>query len=281
MGTGSYFDKALTNTNGELIETMRYRMHGVRYDTIIGTGLSGTIFAARVAPGLGKNFAIVRKDKDGSHSGAKVEGIVGSRYVIADDFVSTGATLKRVMERMREWHPNAEFVGVYQYERETFTNTRNAPEIFGNWITDVMLGGPILGPKTLRQAEEDALFGRVVLTCPEGGWDTRVAEMLPLPPLSRLELDYMRDGEPTFWEKDRRYRIYAQDRRVQDLVRIVRPMILDGSYGRNIGMTMDAVRQNRAAWLKPLAVESLQKFSTAIDQAGTAIEDINWANMRG
>ena len=47
MGTGSYFDRALTETNGELVETMRHNLKGVKYDTIVGTGLSGTIFVAR------------------------------------------------------------------------------------------------------------------------------------------------------------------------------------------------------------------------------------------
>lgn len=273
MGTGSYFDKALTESNMDLIENMRREMRGVKYDTIVGTGLSGTIFTARVAPGLHKNFAIVRKDDDTStHSGKRVEGIVGERFVVADDFVSSGATLKKVLERMREKHPRAEFVGVYQYERGTFTPVSRAMDHFGSWVADVLQGGPILGPKTLRQAQDDALFGRVVLTCPEGGWSVRAAETLPLPALHNLELDYLSDGEPTFWDRERRYRIHARDRRVLELVRLVRPMIIDGSYGRMIGEKMNRIMQARKPRLQPVPVDSMRQFAEAVAKADEAMK---------
>jgi hypothetical protein len=273
MGTGSYFDKALTESNMDLIENMRREMRGVKYDTIIGTGLSGTIFTARVAPGLRKKFAIVRKEDDTStHSGKRVEGVVGERFVVADDFVSSGATLKRVLEEMKEKHPRAQFVGVYQYERGTFTPVSRAMDHFGSWVADVLQGGPILGPKTLQQAQDDALFGRVVLTCPEGGWSIQAAETLPLPASHNLELDYLKDGEPTFWDRERRYRIYAQDRRVQELVRLVRPMIIDGTYGRMIGEKMNRIMQVRRPKLRPVEVDSLRKFAEAITRADEAMK---------
>jgi len=148
---------------------------------------------------------------------------------------------------------------------------------FGSWVADVLQGGPILGPKTLREPADAPMFGRVVLTCPEGGWDVRAAETLPLPALHNLELDYLKDGEPTFWDRERRYRIYAQDRRVQELVRMVRPMIIDGTYGRMIGEKMNRIQQARRPVLRPVPVESMAQFASAVSQADEAMR--SWTKV--
>lgn len=240
--TGSYFDKALCHTNGELIETMRYHLQGVKYDAIVGTGLSGTIFTARVAPGLGKTFAIVRKKDDKStHSGTKVEGIVGKRWVFADDFISSGATFKRVMEMMQKYHPNAEFVGAYEYERENFSDARECEENY-SWFADTVMGGPLYGPLTAREAKRRFPWGPHVRTCPEGGWSPEVAHLVPLPELSRMELDYLQDGQPSFWNLRDGYRVTGSDKRVRDLVKTLNDSIVaDGRYNRYVGMRMDGV----------------------------------------
>lgn len=240
--TGSYFDKALCYTNGELIETMRHRLNGVKYDTIVGTGLSGTIFTARVAPGLGKSFAIVRKKDDKStHSGTKVEGIVGERWVFADDFISSGATFKRVLEMMKAHRPNAQFVGAYEYERECFSDVVLCEQNY-SWVADIAFGGPLYGPLTRAEMKRRFPWGPHVRTCPEGGWAPEVAHLVPLPEYRLLELDYIQDGQPSFWNLRDGCRIYAGDKRVKDLVEMINNSIVaDNRYNRYVGMRLDTL----------------------------------------
>lgn len=266
MGTGSYFDKALTHTNGELVETMRHALRGVEYDTIVGTGLSGTIFTARVAPGLHKKFAIVRKEDDRStHSCRRVEGQIGNRYVFADDFVSGGTTMRQVLTVMREKHPQAQFVGVYQYESDRFSDAEHADSEFGDWVSEIALGGPLYGPMTRQAFMNKYPYDRVTLLAPQGGWDARVAHLVPLPTLDKLELDYQDAmGLPTFWDPAVGTRITARDPRVKDLVK----KVMDGTNGRFdqfIGMRMREVLamvdMNKKAYKTDEAVTKLRKIA--------------------
>lgn len=240
--TGSYFDKALCYTNGELIETMRHRLQGVKYDTIVGTGLSGTIFTARVAPGLGKSFAIVRKKDDQStHSSREVEGVVGERWVFADDFISSGATFKRVLEMMKKHRPHAQFVGAYEYERECFSDAARCEQDY-SWVADIAFGGPLYGPLTRSEMRRRFPLGPHVRTCPEGGWAPEVAHLVPLPEYSLLELDFTKGGQPSFWNLRDGCRIYADDKRVAALVEMINNSIVaDNRYNRYVGMRLDTL----------------------------------------
>ena len=242
MTTGSYFDKALSHTNGELVETMRHALKGVKYDTIIGTGLSGTIFTARVAPALRKRFAIVRKEDDKStHSSRRIEGHVGKKIVFADDFVSTGATMIRALKKFKKIYPEAEIVGVYQYESGKFVPAENCASEFGQWAEDLLFGGPMFGPLTRNEFVRKFPYDRITLTFPARGWHPRVAHLVPLPPMNVLELDYTdSEGRPTFWDP-LNGTIKATDPRVSDMVREILDLSRNAPLGRYIGMKMDQV----------------------------------------
>lgn len=70
------------------------------FDAIVGTGCSGLTMGATLAYLLDKNFVIVRKDGDRSHSGFAVEGNPGYSYVIVDDLVCSGKTMQRILATM-------------------------------------------------------------------------------------------------------------------------------------------------------------------------------------
>lgn len=97
---------------------------GVEFDSIVFSGYSGALVAPAVCARLGKFPAIVRKEKEDSH-GERVEYFYGrklGRYVIVDDFIETGATIKRIVstiskdtrDRIKE---RAELVGVLLWKR--------------------------------------------------------------------------------------------------------------------------------------------------------------------
>lgn len=102
----------------DLVPNARLLLNGIEFDTMIGTGVSGTSVAPVLARALGVGFCIVRKDSDwkNSHSSAKVEGYLGRRWLFVDDLISMGNTLSRVLvaiESIPTWR--TEFVGAYLY----------------------------------------------------------------------------------------------------------------------------------------------------------------------
>jgi orotate phosphoribosyltransferase len=92
------------------------------FDTIVGTGLSGALVVPTLARATESYFAIVRKPTDSSHSNAPFEGTIGDRWVFVDDFISTGATLVRVVNTIKDASAQyggapTTFVGAWEYQR--------------------------------------------------------------------------------------------------------------------------------------------------------------------
>lgn len=86
------------------------------FDTIAFTGMSGALFAPIVAYKLHKEIVAIRKPRDGSHSDYDTEGYLhASKYIIIDDFVSSGRTVKRIIKEMLKFAPAAQLVGIYTY----------------------------------------------------------------------------------------------------------------------------------------------------------------------
>lgn len=90
------------------------------FDTLVGVGVSGAVVVPTLARLLGVDFAIVRKENDGSHGWNKVEGVVGKKWLFVDDLVSSGATVRRVVWVMAEEFPGSEPVGAYLYHSKEF-----------------------------------------------------------------------------------------------------------------------------------------------------------------
>jgi hypothetical protein len=94
------------------------------FDTLVGTGLSGTIATADVARYLKKNYLIVRKANDGSHSSMPVEGKLGKKWIFLDDLVSSGRTFCRVWDTVHKISADrnfkSEYAGMFLYNDESF-----------------------------------------------------------------------------------------------------------------------------------------------------------------
>lgn len=275
-GTGSYFDKALTDTNRNLVGTMRKQLREVDYDTIIGTGLSGTIFAARVAPTLGKKFAIVRKKDDHStHSGNQVEGLVGLRWVFADDFVSMGGTLKRVLNMMKKHFPASEFVGVYQYEDPSFSDPDESAYRWGNWVTELSIGC-LYGPKTLAQVKQESPWDTGPLKVPLSGWDRRVRPLIPISDRSELSVDYQDAyGRPGVYDNATRTSWSCEDEKAIPYIEEVERAAKDSGYSiaALVGTRLDRLPGSRFIRLyrNPVPVKTLEDFTDSVIAADEAI----------
>ncbi|QKO02458.1 phosphoribosyl transferase [Mycobacterium phage DroogsArmy] len=111
-----------------LVKIIEPHVERVEFDTLVGTGLSGTLATAAVAKALGKHYFIARKPNDGTHSGNRYgEGKLGARWVFLDDLIATGRTLGRVWDAVyqtsQRWNHTTEFVGAVLYGD-------------GSWYTD-------------------------------------------------------------------------------------------------------------------------------------------------
>ncbi len=114
-----YFDHAVFNLP-EVIETAKERLAGVEFDTLVGTGFSGGVVIPALALAMGKNFVLIRKETDDSHHGkGNLLGQLGEKWIFVDDFISSGKTRTRVIEKINkataELDVDSEFVGQYMY----------------------------------------------------------------------------------------------------------------------------------------------------------------------
>jgi orotate phosphoribosyltransferase len=95
-----YMDKALMSLD-EVIEDAKADLADVDFDTIVGTGFSGGVVIPALALAMGKKFVLIRKESDDSHhGGGRLIGSLGDKWVFVDDFVSTGRTRGRVIEKV-------------------------------------------------------------------------------------------------------------------------------------------------------------------------------------
>jgi len=89
---------------------------GLPVDAIVCTGVSGMLVAPIVSYLTDIPLTVVRKGND-SHSMYEVEGVLPESYIIIDDLVASGSTLKRIQAKM-DSVCNAVCVGVITYSSE-------------------------------------------------------------------------------------------------------------------------------------------------------------------
>ena len=92
------------------------------FDAIAFRGMSGALIAPAVALKLDKTLLMVRKpragNEDDSHSYEHVEGDAAARrYVILDDFIATGRTIKAITEEIKRFAPTAICIGAIEVSR--------------------------------------------------------------------------------------------------------------------------------------------------------------------
>lgn len=85
------------NQPEQLCQEVCHLLEGVDFDSFVVQGASGCLIVDRISRAMGKPYAYVRKEGDGSHSGWMVEGVVGQKWIFLDDFVSSGTTFARVV----------------------------------------------------------------------------------------------------------------------------------------------------------------------------------------
>jgi adenine/guanine phosphoribosyltransferase-like PRPP-binding protein len=96
------------------------KARGLEFDAIACRGVSGLLIAPVVAMRLNKTLIVVRKGEK-THSGYKVEGDHGAkRYLILDDFIDGGDTVRITIKDIYATNPAARCVGFIAYKRLSF-----------------------------------------------------------------------------------------------------------------------------------------------------------------
>jgi hypothetical protein len=115
---GADYLSELLYTPERVIQDAERHLAGIQFNSIAGAGLSGALAAPLLARHFRVPFAVIRKPDDrGGHSNSGVEGTVGSRWLMVDDRIATGATCAWVREQIGQLRlPDGtapRFVGLY------------------------------------------------------------------------------------------------------------------------------------------------------------------------
>lgn len=106
----------------------------IEFDSIVFRGMSGALLVPEISSLINKPMILVRKDDD-SHSSHKVEGYAYPKnFIIIDDLIYSGATVRHVIDEMEERFPSPKCVGIFLYHSEddspsTFQVRTGTPQI--------------------------------------------------------------------------------------------------------------------------------------------------------
>ncbi len=84
------------------------------FDSIACCGVSGLMVVPQVAELLNKHIIVVRKGEK-CYSEFRTEGVAPFRYIILDDLICSGSTVKHIKQTLKEEYSRSQCVGVYCY----------------------------------------------------------------------------------------------------------------------------------------------------------------------
>jgi adenine/guanine phosphoribosyltransferase-like PRPP-binding protein len=100
------------------------------FDSIACCGVSGLMVVPQIAELLNKNIVIIRKQNEKRYSDFYIEGVSPFRYVIIDDLICSGNTIKWINNVIHEDNPKARCVGLYCYLPEECSYTKDTSKLF-------------------------------------------------------------------------------------------------------------------------------------------------------
>ena len=84
------------------------------FDSIACCGVSGLMVVPQIAEILNKHIIIVRKGEK-CYSEFRTEGVAPFRYIILDDLICSGSTVKHIKKVLKDEYPRSNCFGVYCY----------------------------------------------------------------------------------------------------------------------------------------------------------------------
>lgn len=136
---------------------------GVKFDTLVFRGFSGTLVGPATALRLGKRWALIRKQGDTAHSSRIVEGDNIGDYVIIDDFLDTGHTVRTIAETLSKLTEiRSACVGVVFYEQNWCNGAEDARDYWQNKVGTIPILNwrhlPALTPEPKTEPFSDSFY---------------------------------------------------------------------------------------------------------------------------
>jgi adenine/guanine phosphoribosyltransferase-like PRPP-binding protein len=110
-----------------------------KFDSIACCGVSGLMVVPQIAELLNKHIIIIRKRDEQCYSNFLMEGVTPFHYIIIDDLVCSGCTIKHIQSTIYEDCPRAQCVGVYCYIPEECAYTSKNSKLFERDFRTVLL----------------------------------------------------------------------------------------------------------------------------------------------
>jgi adenine/guanine phosphoribosyltransferase-like PRPP-binding protein len=123
-----------------VMEAVR-RLRNYSFDTITCSGTSGLIVVPQIAEILDKHILVVRKPKEKCYSEFSTEGVAPHRYIILDDLICSGNTIRHIKRTIKNEYSIAKCIGIYCYLPQECAY-RDNPE--GSALCERDLGAPLL-----------------------------------------------------------------------------------------------------------------------------------------
>lgn len=86
-----------------------------QFDSIACCGTSGLMVVPQIAELLNKNIVLVRKKTDKCYSDFTIEGVKPFRYIIIDDLICSGDTVRHIRRNIESEYNKTVCIGVYCY----------------------------------------------------------------------------------------------------------------------------------------------------------------------
>ena len=100
------------------------------FDSIACCGVSGLMVVPQIAELLNKNIVLVRKSEEKRYSEFWVEGVSPFRYIIVDDLICSGNTVKWIKQAISEDNPKTVCTGLYCYLPDECAYTVETAKLF-------------------------------------------------------------------------------------------------------------------------------------------------------
>ena len=110
------------------------------FDSIACCGVSGLLVVAQVAELLNKHIIVVRKGEK-CYSEFRTEGVAPFRYIILDDLICSGNTVRYIKKVLKEEYRRSQCLGAYCYLPN---ETAYRPNDEGSKLCQRDLGVPLL-----------------------------------------------------------------------------------------------------------------------------------------
>lgn len=101
-----------------------------QFDSIACCGTSGLMVVPQIAELLNKNIILIRKKNEKRYSNFTIEGASPFRYIILDDLICSGDTVRHITRNISHEYARSKCVGLYCYMPEECAYTSKTINLF-------------------------------------------------------------------------------------------------------------------------------------------------------